>query len=64
MNSGSLKTAKIYKFPVQPRVRAGLNPLAALEAEARSYGMADFGSGWYHDDAIADASQKVWRGRK
>lgn len=56
MNTGKMKTAKIYKFPARPRARAMANPLALLETEALAYGSTDFGSGWYHDEAIAETN--------
>jgi hypothetical protein len=56
MNYAEQKTAKIYTFPVQRRMNAAAMR-ARLEAEARQYPATDFGSGWYHDDAIARANK-------
>lgn len=56
MNCAEQKTAKIYTFPTRPRALSTQARLARLEAEARAYGTVDYGSSWYHDDAIAEDS--------
>lgn len=52
------ETAKIYEFPV--RGRAGViarQEAAAAEAKTPRLPQTSFGSGWYHDAAIADAER-------
>lgn len=48
-------TAKIYTFPVTPKAASKDDRLVRLEAEAHKLRMADFGTGWYHDEAIDKA---------
>ncbi len=55
MKAAEQKTAKIYTFPVRPKARSTADQLLRMEAEARAYGRVEFGSGWYHEEAIADA---------
>lgn len=49
------KTAKIYAFPDRSRLPASAR-LARLEIEAMRHKSTNFGDGWYHDDAIAEAT--------
>ncbi len=57
MDCADQKTAKIYTFPIGRRLNAAAR-LARLEAEARRYTTVEFGSGWYHDEAIAGKNGK------
>lgn len=58
MSSSQQVTAKIYAFPAWPKAKTQAARLARLEAEARSYPTIEYGSGWYHDQAIAEANRK------
>lgn len=58
MKNRTTQTAKIYDFPLQPRMRSKVSPIARLEADARGFACVDFGSGWYHDDAISKNKPK------
>lgn len=56
MNQQTQKTAKIYSLSAYRNGRAAARRLTMMEAEARSYPRVEYGSGWYHDEAIADKS--------
>lgn len=58
MSSSQQTTAKIYAFPSWPKARTDATRLARLEAEARLHPTIEYGSGWYHDQAIAEANRK------
>jgi Protein of unknown function (DUF2735) len=58
MKSTNSETAKIYAFPLKRRV-AGAHAQSAVRGgggSKNSYPVAEFGSGWYHDAAIKEAS--------
>ncbi|MCB1505265.1 MAG: DUF2735 domain-containing protein [Hyphomicrobiaceae bacterium] len=55
MNRSNVEMAKIYAFPLRPRALSSAVRLARLEAEARNHADVEFGSGWYHEEAIAEA---------
>lgn len=56
MKTAEEKTAKIYTFPIRPQRRSPGHRIAQLEREAQAYGKVEFGAGWYHGEAIAEAS--------
>jgi hypothetical protein len=47
-------TATIYQFPVGGRAALSRHPGELKPADFSNYPAVDFGSGWYHDDAIAE----------
>jgi hypothetical protein len=49
------ETAKIYEFPVKSRVASGriIRQRSDVAQVSRITPRTEFGSGWYHDDAIA-----------
>lgn len=49
-------TATIYQFPIGGRAALSRRP---GEMRPADYPAVDFGSGWYHDDAIAEEQRKV-----
>jgi Protein of unknown function (DUF2735) len=52
-------TATIYQFPARPRATSDSRQAAK---PARQLATAEFGRGWYHDDAIAaEAACKPYR---
>lgn len=55
MKSSDMRTAKIYAFPARPRANSAAGRLARLEAEAHQVARVEFGSCWYHDEAIAES---------
>ncbi|MDR7036815.1 MULTISPECIES: DUF2735 domain-containing protein [Methylobacterium] len=51
------ETAKIYPFPVRPRVAAGWQP-GSPKGGAASYPVVETGAGaWYHEAAIQEAER-------
>ena len=54
MNQQNQKTAKIYSLSAYRKGRTTAAHLSRLEAEALAYPSVEYGSGWYHDDAIAN----------
>lgn len=52
-------TATIYQFPVGGRSGLKGRPGEIQPVDFRDYPAVDFGSGWYHDDAIAEDKRKV-----
>ena len=52
-------SAKIYQFPIKPRVVRAKQETAswAKPESAVRQTRVEFGSGWYHDAAIRDAEQ-------
>lgn len=58
MDCSKQRTAKIYAFPARRKSQKGADRLSRLEQEAQAYCRVDFGSGWYHDDAIAETGFK------
>lgn len=61
MDCSKQKTAKIYAFPPRRKSQKEASQLGRLEREAQAYSQVDFGSGWYHDDAIAESVCKESR---
>ena len=55
MKSSEIQTAKIFAFPAPPRSNSAAARLARLEAEAHQVARVEFGSSWYHDEAIAES---------
>lgn len=47
-------TATIYQFPVGGRAALERRPGEIKPVDFNNYPAVDFGSGWYHDDAIAE----------
>lgn len=52
------KTAKIYAFPVR-KTPTSKAKLAQMEVEARRFKAVEFGTGWYHDAAIAETNPRL-----
>ena len=52
-------TATVYQFPVGGRSGLKTRPGEISSVDFRDYPAVDFGSGWYHDDAIAEDKRKV-----
>lgn len=52
INHTNEKTAEIYAFPPRHQKKTATR-IALMEAEARKYSATEFGSGWYHDEAIS-----------
>ena len=52
-------TATIYQFPVGGRAALERRPGEIKPVDFSAYPAVDFGSGWYHDDAIAEDERKV-----
>lgn len=52
-------TATIYQFPVGGRAALARRPGEIKAADFTNYPAVDFGSGWYHDDAIEEDKRKV-----
>jgi hypothetical protein len=52
-------TATIYQFPVGGRAALERRPGEIKPIDFSAYPAVDFGSGWYHDDAIAEDKRKV-----
>lgn len=53
------QTATIYMFPKAGAQRMGMRQPKSLEEVLASMPQAcEFGSGWYHDEAIQDTSTK------
>lgn len=51
------EAAKVYKFPTQGRRSlnsAAVQPMTVDEFAAQRVASVDFGSGWYHEAAIAE----------
>ncbi|MGE0766230.1 MAG: DUF2735 domain-containing protein [Hyphomicrobiaceae bacterium] len=59
MNCADQKTAKIYTFPVRARATSAVTALERLEMEARQPLSAASGSGWYHEEAIAQVVKQT-----
>ncbi len=52
-------TATIYQFPVGGRAGLNTRPGEIKSVDFKDYPAVDFGSGWYHDDAIAEDKRKI-----
>lgn len=52
-------TATIYQFPVGGRAALARRSGEVKPMDFSDYPAVDFGSGWYHDDAIAEDKRKV-----
>lgn len=52
-------TATIYQFPVGGRACLTARPGEIQPTDFRDYPAVDFGSGWYHDEAIKEDKRKV-----
>lgn len=52
-------TATIYQFPAGGRSGLDARPGEIKPSDFNDYPAVDFGSGWYHDDAIAEDKRKV-----
>jgi Protein of unknown function (DUF2735) len=52
-------TATIYQFPVGGRAALVRRPGEVKPTDLSDYPAVDFGSGWYHDDAIEEDKRKV-----
>lgn len=52
-------TATIYQFPTGGRAALARRSGEFKSADLSSYPAVDFGSGWYHDDAIEEDKRKV-----
>jgi len=59
MDCANKKSAKIYTFPDRFGTARSAARLAKLEAEALACPMTEFGSSWYHDEAIAQSRAKT-----
>jgi hypothetical protein len=52
-------TATIYQFPVGGRASVARRHAEIKPMDFNDYPAVDFGSGWYHDDAIEADKRKV-----
>lgn len=52
-------TATIYQFPVGGRAALARRPGEVKPMDFSDYPAVDFGSGWYHNNAIEEDKRKV-----
>ena len=57
------ESAKIYQFPAGGRgaKSTGRGPQAKIKELSAQYAVTDFGSGWYHDEAMREVEQRSKR---